>query len=77
MLKVDHDREVVAGLHLRHVVAVLAPQYLFCAMLHKIPEALYLQRQEDLGLGFRSGDVERDAIKVGDGLVDGCGRGTV
>lgn len=47
------------------------------AVLHKLGKALDLQRDEDLGLAFWSGDVKCDAVKIGNDLVDVCGSSSV
>lgn len=74
VVEVDHDGEVVAWLRGRDVLAILAVQDLLGTILHKVLPAPYLEGHKDLGLGFGGGDVEDDAVEIGDGLVDRDGR---
>jgi hypothetical protein len=77
LLQVDHDGEVVAGLGGDHVVAVLPLEDFLSAILNQILVASYLERQDDLRLGFGGRDVEGNAVKVRDCLVDVCGGGAI
>lgn len=77
ILQVDDNGEVIAVLGSHDIGAVLALQDLLGAILNELLEAADLNRDEDLGLGFGGRNVEGDAIKVGDGLVNGCRRCSV
>lgn len=70
VLEVDLDGEVIAGFGRDNKVAIFAVEDLLSAVANKVLEASDLEGDEDLGLGFGGGDVEDDAIKVGDSLVD-------
>jgi len=76
LLQVNQDREVIARLDRRNVIAVFPLKDLLRAILDQILKAPYLNREQDLGLAFRSRDVKGDTVEVGDGLVNGRGRGT-
>ena len=74
VLEIDQDGEIVAGFRSNNKIAIFAVEDLLSAIADEILEASDLERDEDLGLGFGSGDVEDDAVKVGDSLVDVDGR---
>lgn len=76
LLQVDQDGKVIARLDRRHIAAVLSLQHLLSAILNQVLETPYLNREQNPCLAFRGRDMEGDAVKVGDGLVDGRGRGT-
>ncbi len=77
ILQVNQDREVEARLDSAHVVTILALEDLLSAISYEILEASYLDRKQNLGLGFGVRNVKGDAIKVRHGLVDGGWRGSV
>lgn len=70
VLEVDLDGKVIAGLGRDNEIGIFAVEDLLSAIANEILEASNLERDEDLGLGFGGGDVEDDAVKVGDSLVD-------
>ena len=74
VLKIDQNREVITSLGSDNEIAIFAVEDLLSAVANEILKASDLEGDEDLGLGFGSGDVEDDAVKVGDGLVDIDGR---
>ena len=74
VLQVDLHAKIVALFGGDDVRAVLALQDLFGAVLDQLAVAFYAGRDEDLGLGFGSADVEGDVVEIGDDLVYG-GRG--
>lgn len=74
VLQVDQHRKVITGLRSHDVRTIFALQHLLGAVLHELTEAFDLKGDEDLGLGFGGGNVESDAVKVGDDLIDGNGR---
>ena len=69
-LQVYLDGEVVSRLGLDNVRPVLALQDGLCTILDEFVEAFDAQRHDNLGLALGSRDVEGDAIKVGDDLVN-------
>lgn len=77
VLKVDLDGEVITGLGRDNEIAIFAVEDLLSAVANEILEASDLERDEDLGLGFGGRDVEDDAVKVGDSLVDVDGGSSV
>lgn len=70
VLEVDQDGEIIAWLRRNYIFAILSVKHLFSAILYEISIAFDLNGNKNLGLYFRSGDVEEDAVEVGHGLVD-------
>ena len=70
VLQIHQHGEVVARLGGYNVGAILALEDRLGAVLHQFAEAFDLQRDEDLGLALGGGDVEGNAVEVGDDLVD-------
>lgn len=71
-LEVDLEGEVVLGLHFYNVAAVYLLQVLCRPILAELGVAPYRDRYENERPLLRVGDVQRDAIKVRDRLVDGA-----
>ena len=70
VLEVDFYGKVVALLGRDNVGAVFTLEDVLGAILDQLLEAFDVDGDEDLCLGGRSRDVEGDAIKVGDDLVN-------
>lgn len=64
------NREIVALLWFYNVLAVLAGEHRFGTIADQVGEALHGDGYEDLSLGVGCGNVEGDAVKIGDDLVD-------
>ena len=77
VLQIDQHGEVVARLGGYNVGAILALEDRLGAVLHQFAEAFDLQRDEDLGLALGGGDVEGDAVEIGDDLVNVGGSSSV
>jgi hypothetical protein len=69
-------REIVAIFWRNDIRAVLSFQYLLRTIFHQLIEAFDLDGNEDLGFGFRSGDMEGYTIEIRHSLVDIDRRGT-
>jgi hypothetical protein len=80
-VQVHLHREIVAIFRGNDIWAVFSFQYLLRTIFHQLIEAFDLDRNEDLGFGFWSRDMEGYPIEIRHSLVDidgrGTGRGTV
>jgi len=73
-LQVNLHGEVISILRRDNVRAIFSFKDLLGTILQELIKALYLDRYENLSLGFGSRDMEGDAIKVGNCLVNINGR---
>lgn len=74
VFQVNQHGKVVACLGRYDVRSILPLEHLLGAVLHQLLEAADLNGEEDLCLRLWSGDVVKDAIEIGNGLVDVDGR---
>ena len=77
ILQIYLDREVISRLWLNNERPILALEDSLCTVLDEFLEAFDVQRHEDLGLGLGGRDVEGDAVKVGDDLINVGGSSSV
>ena len=71
MFQVDKYGKVIAWFRVDNEWTIFALQHLLSAVLYELSEAFDGEGDEDLGLGIRGGEVEGDAVKVRDDLVNG------
>ena len=71
MLQVDKYGKVVAWFRVDDEWTIFALQHILSAVFYELSKAFDGEGDEDLGLGVGGGEMEGDAIKVGDDLVNG------